>query len=152
MTWFLLKNEEICGPFEASYIRENCDDRCLIWGPGMEVWSDKATWQELLSRPKEEPEVLAEVFSIKPVNTKNKSVEEIAELALTQLNDEWYFSYNNQKFGPFNQNHLVLKVSSLEKPEEVLLWKKGEDSWRPLFEFPRFLNALNEKIDQKAAA
>ena len=54
MTWFLLKDEEICGPFETAHIFENCDDQTLIWGPGMNEWTDKQAWKSFLDRPKEE--------------------------------------------------------------------------------------------------
>ena len=83
---------------------------------------------------------------------EEKSVEEIAAQALEQLTDNWYFAYEGQRFGPLNQNHLVLKLTSLEKPEKILLWKKGLKDWRPLFEFPEILNRLNEKLDGKEAA
>jgi len=152
MTWFTLKNEEICGPFETAHIISNCDDTSLIWGPGMEEWTDKKSWKSFLNKPKKtEPNFSSEVEVISS-HEESKSVEEVAEIALHQLNDKWFYAYNGKKFGPLNQSHLILKLSSLEEVEKALLWKKGEDNWRPLFEFPKLLNILNEKLDEKKAA
>jgi hypothetical protein len=162
MTWFLLKNEEICGPYETAHIVANCDDSSLIWGPGMEEWTDKRSWKSFLDSPKKSeakaaPEVqITAQTTIKTKNSgadlENKSVEEAAEFALHQLNDKWFFAYEGKKFGPLNQSHLILKLSGLEHVEKALLWKKGQDNWRPLYEFPKLLNILNEKLDEKKAA
>lgn len=151
MTWFLLKDEEICGPFATSHVIETCDDSTLIWGPGMEEWTDKQSWTFYLSSPKK-TEIRAVPAPVSDSPDESKSVEEVAKLALNQLNDKWYFAFEDKRYGPFNQSHLILKISAIEQVEKVLLWKKGEDSWRPLYEFPKILNILNEKLDEKKAA
>lgn len=151
MKWFLLKNEEIRGPFKTAQIVENCDDQSLIWGPGMSEWTNKQSWISFLNRPKQEAKA-TEKEEVTGSNIDTKSVEEVAEFALHQLNDNWYFALEGKKFGPFNQRHLILKISSIEQVEKVLLWKKGEKAWRPIYEFPKILNILNDQLDQKKAA
>ena len=161
MTWFLLQNDEICGPFETAHVYENCDSETLIWGPGMDEWSLKSDWQAYLKQPKKAEAVdakpVTEVAEEKvdlqqPQNLEDKSVEEVAEIALGQFTEKWFYAYDGKRFGPLNQSNLILKVSSLEKPEEVLLWKKGENNWQPLFKFPKILAILNEKLSEKQAA
>lgn len=195
MKWFILQNEEILGPFDQQHISDELGDDILVWGPGMEEWSQKSAWRQFLSSPQPkaanvetvemeavttpEPEskavvteeVVAQIFQPEVVSeepqeeqidesetfseeveiTAEKSVYEVAELALNQLNDEWFYAYKGKRFGPLNQNHLVLKLNTLDLNKSLFLWKKGMDNWEPLNNFPKVLARLEDQQTKKAA-
>jgi len=152
MSWFILKDDEIFGPFNKAELLTHCDNKSLIWGPGMDTWMNLTSWKNFLSTPKEKLTPLNQIESSVSLGSENKSIDEVAEQALHQLNDKWYFSHKNKRHGPFNQNHLLLKISSLEQLEDILLWKKGEQTWKPIYKFPKLLKALNQKLEDKNAA
>lgn len=93
----------------------------------------------------------SETFSDEVEITDEKSVYEVAELALNQLNDEWFYAYEGKRFGPLNQNHLVLKLNTLDLNKNIFLWKKGMDNWEPLNNFPKVVARLEGQQTKKAA-
>lgn len=175
MKWFILQNEEISGPFDQQRISSDFGDEVLIWGPGMEEWSKKPTWRRFLNQPKPvtketvEEHVTTKVVSVEaqsknkqikhthksfkeePSGKEEKSVYEVAELALHQLNDEWFYAHEGKRFGPLNQNHLVLKLNGLDLNKNVFLWKKGMEKWEPLTHFPKILSRIEDQHTKKAA-
>jgi hypothetical protein len=169
MKWFILQNEEISGPFDQHKISTEFSDEVLIWGPGMEEWSKKPAWRRFLNSPKstgKEQHAQIKVTNVEPqitnehthknfeeelVGEEEKSVYEVAELALHQLNDDWFYAYEGKRFGPLNQNHLVLKLNSLDLNKSVFLWKKGMEKWEPLNNFPKILSRIEDQQTKKAA-
>lgn len=64
MLWFILNEHEVSGPFDKEQVLNTFGNKVLIWGPGLDTWSSKQEWREVLNKPFTSP--LNEPLSIAP--------------------------------------------------------------------------------------
>lgn len=121
--WFILRNENIKGPFSTEEIKSlnqsgDILDKDLIWGNLQAEWKPVAWWNIEL------PKLLAQT----PKEEKE-----------TKL---WHYAIQGQSFGPFNREDLIAKLKDNKSNYDILVWTKGMKAWAPIFEFTDLLDAV----------
>lgn len=123
--WFFYLNENISGPFTPAEINFKIaaagpETQCLVWTKGQKQWTAAATWQSNF----------AEIVSQLP-----KPASEI---------EDWYVGHNDRTQGPISQTELIKYLRTVEsfEWEAVRIWKKGQETWSKIFNYPDILEEI----------
>ncbi len=168
MLWFVLHDQEISGPFAKDHILSNFDENALIWGPGLDEWSDKTAFQAHLLKPKattEEPisivpqkstsAVTEVILSEEPIKNEAEPVviatQEARKVEPLTTETKWYYTCNKEKFGPFTEPELVQMLKMLNFSSQVYVWNKSLDNWKKLEDFPEIISQVTDSSTKTAA-
>ncbi len=157
MTWFVLYEKEVLGPFKKEYILNSFNDEALIWGPGLDEWSNKNSWKALLNKPKK---VKTQNLFILPKSVKTPTKEKIADktqpkakkphqLSVTKIQEDqvkWYYACNKEKFGPFTEPELIQVLQILNFSSQIYIWKKSLDNWKKLEDVPQIISQITKAV------
>lgn len=119
MKWFVLKNEEVLGPFKKAEVLEQFEEDCLIWGDGMSDWLNKSQWQDSFNQIKKQQK-------------------------LNQERVQWFFAENQQRQGPYSKPELLEKLKNCTDYTKVHLWHKGLSSWTKFYDCEEIVNAIGQ--------
>lgn len=156
MTWFILNEDEISGPFEKEHILSICDENSLIWGPGLAEWHNKQDWRTALSRPSA-PSLKQSVATPQAVTNKEpepiptKEEPTVVAAPTTEPEVKWFYACNKEKFGPFLETELVEMLKMLNFSSQVYIWNKGLDTWAKLEDVPDIIAQVTGDDLNKAA-
>lgn len=117
--WFIMKNDQVTGPFELSQAEAelNSDPKCFIWGHGMKEWLTYSQWKDDAGHNRNEFE-----------NLSNHT--------------QWKYKLGADSHGPMPYEEMLSELKKLSDYENLEIWSNSLNEWKTVFMLPTVADQL----------